>query len=116
MKIKMPKIKEYCEHCKKLITNKMKDNQQVIYASAEHTLSASDSILAFNDPMFGGVYCCRDCYEEEAGIKVAYKKGKQEAQEEEKRFLKKIYDLADDEGLRRDCLIKQRLAELENKK
>ena len=78
------KEKEYCEHCKKLITDKMKNDQHVIYASAEHTLSAPQEgqIIVFNDPMFGGVYCCRDCYEEEAGIKLARETGKEEAQAE----------------------------------
>ena len=66
-------IQEKCENCGKRITKKMKANQQVIYASAEHTLS--DGEFDFCDPMFGGVYCCQDCYEEQAGIKIAYKKG-----------------------------------------
>lgn len=65
--------KEYCEECKKEITKEMKESQQVIYASAEHTLDGED--FSFCDPMFGGIYCSQDCYEEQAGHKVAYKKG-----------------------------------------
>ena len=88
------KEKEYCEHCKKLITDKMKNDQHVIYASAEHTLSAPQEgqIIEFNDPMFGGVYCCRDCYEEEAGIKLARETGKEEGKEETLNEVMKIID------------------------
>jgi hypothetical protein len=60
-----------CKHKWKKIPKKMKADQHVIYASAEHTLSDGD--MDFCDPMFGGVYCCQDCYEEHAGHKVARK-------------------------------------------
>jgi hypothetical protein len=59
-------IKEYCETCGKRITKKLKETQEVIYAGAEHTLSGGD--LDFCDPMFGGVYCSEECYEEQSGI------------------------------------------------
>ena len=61
---------ERCEECKKIITKKMKASQRVIYANAEHTMDDGESISSFCDEMFGGVYCCQDCYEVQSGIKV----------------------------------------------
>lgn len=68
------KAKEYCENCKKLITSKMKDKQQVIYSSAEHTLDSSDSFVS-TDPMFNGPFCCQNCFNEIVGINLAHIKG-----------------------------------------
>ena len=87
--------KEHCENCRKEITKEMKGSQCVIYASAEHTLS--DGNMDFCDPMFGGVYCCQDCYNEQSGIKLAYEEGRKEAtlqaKKEELAFLDDIRNL-----------------------
>ena len=72
--------REYCENCKKEITKEMKESQQVIYANAEHTLTGEDD--DFCDPMFSGVFCCQNCYNEISGINKAYKKGKDDANKE----------------------------------
>ena len=64
---------EKCEYCKKEITKEMKESQQVIYAQACHTLDEN-----MEDEMFDGVFCSRECYEEIAGIKMAYEKGKKD--------------------------------------
>jgi len=76
-KKKMKQEKEYCENCKKEITDEMKDKQQVIYASAEHTLYACHDLICLGDTdeMFSGVFCCQNCYNEISGINRAYKKG-----------------------------------------
>ena len=66
--------KEFCEECKKEITKELKEKQGVIFASAEHTLDGED--FSFRDPMFGGVYCSHDCFNEQNGVNIAYKKGK----------------------------------------
>lgn len=84
--------KEYCEECGKEITKEMKASQQVIYANAEHTLDDGEGITSQCDPMFGGVYCCTDCYEEQAGHKIAYKKGYQDAKKEMIEEFEKIID------------------------
>lgn len=90
----MIKEKEYCENCNKEITDKMKDNQQVIYSSAEHTLSAPSEgqIIEFNDPMFNGPFCCHECFDEVIGINIAKKLGKEAAIKEEIEFLEKNED------------------------
>ena len=101
-------IQEKCENCGKRITKKMKANQQVIYAGAEHTLS--DGEFDFCDLMFGGIYCCQDCYEEQAGIKIAYKKGFNDCLAEvekkiddfETSFMMKLGDIVGNKILRED--------------
>jgi len=67
---------EKCENCGKIITPEMKEGQDVIYAGAEHTMSSEvGEMIPYRDEMFAGAYCCQDCYEEQSGIKRAFKKG-----------------------------------------
>jgi len=88
----MTENKEYCENCKKEITGKMKDNQQVIWASAEHSLydDKGKFSLASTDPMFNGIFCCYECYAETSGLNMMYEKGKEEFKQAVKECVLKL--------------------------
>jgi hypothetical protein len=86
----IPPYIEKCENCGKLITEKMKESQEVIYASAEHTLTGGAD--DFCDPMFNGPFCCDECYKEISGINLAYKIGRKEGRQEAFKEVEELID------------------------